>query len=95
MKPLELMAERRIRLRSREERMIHGGQGVEIGKGEWIEVELDVVVPEGDGAVELRHMFRNGPHTLLEKKQRLTGGHRYRLKYSFAPPTVARKGRRP
>jgi phosphoglycerol transferase MdoB-like AlkP superfamily enzyme len=77
-------------------KILHGGQYIDLGPGEWVEVELELEAHGQDGYVEIDHYTtqtntwaakRNpkGLPSLVNKRVDLRGGQTLRWKYTVAP----------
>jgi phosphoglycerol transferase MdoB-like AlkP superfamily enzyme len=90
----DLVGETRVHLdRVGENEVIHGGQYVDLRAGDWLAVELLVVVSgEGEGARgQLTHLLKQrDPPAPYVAKIPLAAGQTLRLRYSFAPMAPVR-----
>jgi hypothetical protein len=83
----QLVGEPGVRLdRIGEGEVIHGGQFVDLRRGDWLEVELEVEV-SGEGARgQLTHILKQrAPPAPYVAKIPLEAGETLRLRYTFAP----------
>ena len=68
------------------DKMIHGGQYVNLKEGEWLEVELEVRASgESEASTVLVHYIRSRKEQIRRWLLRIRPGQTLRLRYSFAP----------